>query len=371
MKQTGTIKRSPDVAAAADLAALTAAVNTKAAAADLSSLSTTVGTKAAAADLSNLATTVSNNKTAQDAAIAGAIADWVGDRAYRAGNKVMRGKAFFIALKDNLNKDPLTDTSGNFSVFTPGSENDIFANRSPTKTDVTAIGLKWFDVSFGADSPLAFISLGQGAWQFLNQITLSRVRFYAIGINNTYRSKLTSIRFYKPDGTQIPNNWWVWGSGSGGGKQQNGASYAGQEMSWGYNSGGWCDLEPSSLFDTSISLSRIVGNVAYLNVSRVEIYFSNGGVKSFSSVGVVTTPSDQQLATFDPSIPCRYGDSVAAALGQTLTAAKLADANSNEAGRLTGAAFVSAWNILFQAQPAVQAQSLSALEARISALEAR
>ncbi|MGL5059719.1 MAG: hypothetical protein ACRC62_07025, partial [Microcoleus sp.] len=69
------------------------------------------------------------------------------------------------------------------------------------------------------------------------------------------------------------------------------------------------------------------------------------------------------------------GDAIAAALGETLTAAKLSDAASTTAGRVTGAEFVSAWNALYEQQPAVQANSLQptidALVARIAALEAK
>lgn len=354
------------------LASLAKAMDDKASSADLTSLATVVGGKAASSDLSGLATIVSNNKIALDASISSAIADWVADRYYRAGNKVMRGRTFFICIKDNQGQDPNTDTVGNWSIFTPGSENDVFANRSPTQADVSAIGVKWWDVSFGADSPLGFVSLGKGAWQYTNQITLSRVRFFCNGVNNTYRSKLTSIRFIKPDGTQIPNNWWVWGGGTIGG-QQSGTSYAGQEIGCGYNSSGWRDLEPSSLFNTNTSIARIIGNMAYLACSGVQLHFSNGGVKTYSSVGTVVTPSDQNLATFDPAIPCRYGDSVSAALGEILTAAKLTDANSNDPGRVTGAAFVSAFNELFMAQPTVlaayQQETIDALTARIAALE--
>ena len=341
----------------------------------LANLAKAMDDKASSADLTSLVTIVSNNKIALDASISSAIADWVADRYYRAGNKVMRGRTFFICIKDNQGQDPNTDTVGNWSIFTPGSENDVFANRSPTQADVSAIGVKWWDVSFGADSPLGFVSLGKGAWQFTNQITLSRVRFFLNGVSSTYRSKLTNIRFFKSDGTQIPNSWWVWGGGSGGGGQQSGTAYAGQEMGYGYNGSGWRDLEPSSLFDANTSIARIVGGMAYIACSSVQLHFSNGGVKTYSSVGTVVTQSDQNLATFDPAIPCRYGDSVSAALGEILTAAKVADANNNDPGRVTGAAFVSAFNQLFMAQPTVlaayQQETIDALTARIAALEAK
>ena len=93
------------------------------------------------------------NKSAADSAIASAIADWDPDRPYKVGNKVMVGKAFFICLRDNTKVNPTLDTAGNWGIFTPGSENDVFANRSPVKTDVKAAGIKWYDVSFGADTP--------------------------------------------------------------------------------------------------------------------------------------------------------------------------------------------------------------------------
>ena len=272
-------------------------------------------------------------------AIAFSIALWDGARQYRVGQITIKNKTFFTCLKDNIGADPITDNSGNWGIFNPGSENDVFANRSPTSADVKPIGLKWYDVSFGSDTPLGFISLGGGAWQFLNQITISRIRFYLTGVNNTYRSKLTNIRFYKPDGSQMPSNWFIWGNGSGGGKPSNGVTYAGQEAGFGYNGSGWVELEPSALFDTSVSIARVVGNLAYISCSQVQFFYSNGGLKPYTSVGTIITPSDQNLASCDPPLPCRYGNSIASVLGETLTAAKLSNPSNTDAGRFDGRSF--------------------------------
>ena len=112
----------------------------------------------------------------------------------------------------------------------------------------------------------------------------------------------------------------------------------------------------------------------YQNCSRIEFHYSNGGVKTYTSgAGASGTATESTLITCDPALQCRFGDSVAAALGETLTVTKLSDANNHDAGRVTGESFTAAWNALYQAQPAVQANSLQptidALTARIAALE--
>lgn len=303
--------------------------------------------------------TVASNKTAQDLAISSAIAEWAADRQYKANNICIKNRTFFYAIKDNAGKDPLTDTAGNWSIFVPNEANSIFANRSPVSSDVHPAGLKWYDVSYGADTPLIMISLGNGAWQYLNQITLSRVRFYVGGTNSTYQSRLSSIKFYKKDGTQMPDSWWVWGARSGLGGQNAGVSYTGQNMGAGYNASGWAELEPNSNFDLSESITKVTGSTAYASVSRVDFYFSNGGVKIF-------TPGGGNLATCDPPIQARIGNAIASVLGEILTAAKLSSPISADPGRVTGESFVQAWNILSQAVLG----RVTALESKTVTLEA-
>lgn len=297
----------------------------------------------AATDIAALTTTVTNNKAAADTGISSAIAEWDKDRPYKVNNIVIRNKTFFLCLIANTNKDPIVDTAGNWSIFVPNESNSIFANRSPTSSDVHPSGLKWYDVSWGADSPLVLVSLGNGAWQYLNQITLSRVRFYLYGTGSTYQSNLNSIKFFKKDGTQAPNGWWVWGSRSSLGGQQAGANYTGQGITAQYNASGWAELEPSSNFDLSESITKVTGSTGYATVTKVEFHYSNGGLKTF-------TPGGGNLATCDPAIQARIGDSVASVLGETLTAAKLTNATNTDAGRLTGVEFVSAWNALYEAR---------------------
>lgn len=323
-----------------------------------------------------LTTTVAENKTAADKAIASAIADWDGTRPYKVGNKVMVGKAFFICLKENTNINPLTDTAGNWGIFNPGSENDVFANRSPTSLDVKPAGIKWWDVSFGSDTPLGFISLGNGAWAYLNQISLSRIRFYATGQSNTYRSSFWNIKFFKTDGTQIPFSHFVWGSGSGGvGRQNPGVAYSGQGSSAGYNSSGWIELEPSASFDPSVSISKVMATGLYINVHSIQFYYSNGGVKAYTGAGFGITAEEKTLTVCDPVLPARYGDALSAALGETLTSTKLSNPENRDSGRITGESFVAAFNALYQAQPQVlqtyQQETIDALTARIAALEAQ
>lgn len=287
-----------------------------------------------------IADTVATNKTSQDAAIASAIANWASDRQYKTDQITIRNKTFFLCLKDNVGRDPLTDTAGNWSVFAPGSVNDVFANRSPVASDVYPVGVKWWDVSFGSDTPLGFLSLGGGAWQFLNQISLSKIRFFGYGHGSTWQSALNNIKFFKEDGTQISNGWFVWGASSGLGKPTNGTAFSGQNITGQYNASGWADLEPSSLFDLSVSIAKITAGTAYFNFTKLQFIYSNGGVKTYG------------LGDLSPVPQSRYGDSIAAVLGETLTAVKLSDSSNRDPGRVTGEAFTSAWNVLYQAQPA-------------------
>jgi hypothetical protein len=289
-----------------------------------------------------------DNKTVADTSIASAIAQWNDKRPYKATNIVIWNKTFFQALIDNEGKDPLTDKAGNWSIFNPGAASDLFANRSPSGTDVEPQGVRWWDTSFGASTPLGFISLGAGAWQYLNQITLSKIRFYCSGTANTYRSNMNSIRFYKNDGSGIPYNWFVWGAVSGVAWDRTaGSPYTGQNADAGYNSIGWFELEPSENFDGAVSISKVVANCPFLNTSKIEFRYSNGGVKTFVGPGAPNS-NDVTLLTSSPSLPARYGNSIAAAQGEILTAIKLSNSQDKDPGRISGESFASAWWALYQ-----------------------
>jgi hypothetical protein len=378
------VKTTADASAKqADLTTLTSRVTTaekaitdNKSAADTAIAAVKTTADKARTDLSALTSTVSSNKTSQDSAISSAIAEWGSARAYKINNICIKNKTFFIALIDNVGKDPLVDASGAWGVFNPGSSSDIFANRSPTNKDVQPVGTKFWDVSFGADTPLGFLSLGNGAWQFLNQISLSRIRFSIQGNANTYRSNLNNLKIYKSDGTVIPNSWLVWGAGNVT-KPQAGVAFTGQSMQAQYSSNGWAELEPSAQFDTSISISKITGNLYYQGCSQIQFFYSNGGVKTYTSGASTgsTLIDDVNLITCDPPLKCRFGDSIASVMGETLTAAQLANSADKNVGRLTGESFVSAFNQLYQAQSQVlaayQQETIDALTARIAALEAR
>lgn len=297
-------------------------------------------------------------KVLQDS-IATAIAQWDSKRQYKKGQVAMANKAWFLCLADNVGKDPLTDNSGAWGIFNPGSANDVFSNRSPVNTDVYPAGVKWWDTSFGADTPLGFISLGSGAWQYLNQISLSRIRINVVGMYSTYRSGVESIKFYKADGTAMPFGWFVWGKGTVM-PVSAGVSYTGQKAGVSYNASGYFELEPSSSFDASVSISKVMGAAQFISIGSIEFYYSNGSRKLYSGCGNVGTGGivDATLCVCDPNLPCRYGDSIAAVQGPNLVAAELANKDHLTYGRVNGREFASA-----------VMQLLAPLEARVKALE--
>ena len=287
------------------------------------------------------------------AGVASAIADWDINRTYAQGQKCMRNNAFFSsAVNNNKGKDPAVDLSGSWSAFVPGETSSLYFNRAPTNSDVYPVGVKWYDSSFGADSPLVMISMGNGVWSYLNEIKLTKIRIYGHGTGTTYRSNLNGIQFYKEDGTLIPNSHFVWGAISGFWGVSAGLAFASQAVQAGGNSWGSADIECSSLFDSAIKIGKIDGNTPYFSVDKLEFWYSNGSKKVFTGAGGPT------ICTCAPPVICRYGDAVAGAQGEMLTAGKLSDPNSNDYGRVSGAAFCSAVNTL-----------LAGLEARIKALE--
>jgi hypothetical protein len=297
------------------------------------------------ADLSGRVTATESSIVTLDASISTAIAEWKDTRSYKIGSKVIRSDAFFRALKDNLNIDPITDTASNWVSFVPGSSNDIFANRSPVATDVQPVGVRWHDSSFGVNT-LDFVSLGGGAWQFINAIALTKIRLHIYGESTTYRSKITTIAIYKEDGAIIPNNWLVWGASTVLSVPTAGTAYSGQTIGCARNISGWVDIEPSINFDPTISLGKITAGSTseYARVSMVEFHFSNGGIKTYSP-GVLPI-----VLELNPAQPARYGSSIEGAKGEVLTAIKLADPNSPDPGRINGIAFGQAWMALYQKQ---------------------
>lgn len=282
--------------------------------------------------------------TAVASAIDKTVIEWQ-NQGYKSDRIVVRQNAFFkcvIAHAEAI--DPITDKGGHWSKF-PQEGNVISANRSPTVADKYPEGRIWEDLSFGVTTPLRFITTGDGEWFPLNQITLSRVRFDLYGNGSTYQSRLSNIKFYKADGTEIPNGWWVWGARAGLGGQQAGTNYTGQNISAQYNASGWAELEPSAAYDLSQSISKVTGSTAYVNIRSVTFYYSNGGSKNF-------TPSGGNLATIDPPINSRFGDSTISSQGEVLTAAKLTNPDSEDPGRVTGHEFVSAVRTIIQSSGA-------------------
>jgi len=227
------------------------------------------------------------------------------------------------------------------------SELEVKFNRLPTNTDIYREGTVWLDESFGVTTPLRLVSMGNGVWAYLNQISLTKIRVNVSGRNTSYRSTLNALRFLRPDGTQIPNSWFVWGNGSAGiGKGGTGVAYNGGTISSNYTSG-WVELEVSGLFDHTVLIGSAVGNYnpdgTYFNVNSIEFWYSNGSKKVFAGTGW-QTGANITACTVDPALVCKYGDSIAAAQGEMLTAAKLADATNNDFGRVSGAVFDSAYN---------------------------
>ena len=285
--------------------------------------------------------------------LASSISEWASSRTYQKDHICIRNKSFFAsAVNNNTGKDPSTDTSGGWGPFVPGETSSLYFNRAPTNADVYPVGVKWFDTSFGADTPLVMISMANGVWAYLNEIKLTKIRIYGRGIQATYRSNINGLAFFKDDGTQIPNSHFVWGAKGGFWGAAAGVAFASQTIEAGYNTSGWADIECGSQFDTSIKIGKITGNTPYFTMGNVEFWYSNGSKKIFTGAGGPT------ICTCDPPVICRYGDATAAAQGEMLTAAKLSDPNSNDYGRVSGAAFCSAVNAL-----------LAGLDARVKALE--
>jgi hypothetical protein len=305
-----------------------------------------------------------------------AITEWSPTVTYGKGNIAMRNKSYFESnVTGNLNKDPAIDATGAWGPFTPGETNSLFFNRAPTKSDVYPVGTKWYDLSFGSDTPLVSLSLGNGAWGFLNEIKLAKIRFYGQGGANTYRSNMSNVKFFKPDGTAILNSWFVWGAFSGLWGQSAGTAYTGQAIQGQYNAGGWAEIECSSLFDSSITIGKITADfptsTSWFGCSRIEFWYTNGSRKVFSGPGNQAN-AGIVLTTCDPAIICRYGDATSASQGVMLTAAQLSDPNDNTYGRISPAALNSAIQAIVSPTAKTPSQAdFDALATRITELESR
>lgn len=336
--------------------------------------------------------TAADTKLSTDLTKAFTDADTAIGTAYKAADKVLSDAATALttrvttaegAIADNkttLTAHAAIDTDLTQRMVTAenllGKKQAIRLNRLPGAQDQYEAGTIWEDISFGETTPLRLVATKPGVWVFQNQITLTKIRIFIAGRNTSYRSNLSNVRFFKPDGSQIPNSWFVYGAVSAGiGSTAAGVAYNGGTFSSHYASG-WFELEVSSLFDGSISIGKILGDYAsggnFVGTSGVEFYYSNASKKSYGSIGWASG-TGLTLCNVDPVLPCRYGDSVASVLGQTLTAAQLSDANSIEVGRVTGEVFTAAFNQLFMSQPQVlaayQQETIDALVARIAALE--
>jgi hypothetical protein len=303
-----------------------------------------------------------------------AITEWSATVTYGKGNIAMRNKSYFESnITGNLNKDPSTDATAAWSPFTPGETNSLFFNRSPTNSDVYPVGVKWYDLSFGSDTPLVSLSLGNGAWAYLNQVTLAKIRMYCSGRAATYRSSLNNVRFYKHDGTQISNGWFVWGGSSGIDGGGAGVAYNGQQIYCGYNASGWVDIEVSSQFDPSITIGKVMGNLAagsYASCSQIQFWYTNGSKKVFTGPGY--NSGDIAFCTCDPAVICKYGDAISAAQGVMLTGAQLSDPNDNTYGRISPAALNSAIQAIVSPTAKTPSQAdFDLLLSRVAALEAK
>lgn len=256
-----------------------------------------------------------------------------------------------------------------------GKRKAIRLNRDPTNQDVYEDGQIFENISFGETTPLRYISIAPGVWAFQNSITLTKIRFNVSGRNTSYRSNLSNLRFFKSTGEQLPNSHFIWGSGSAGiGKGTTGVAYNGGTISSNYTSG-WAELEVSSLFDTSITISKVLGNFEsggnFMSLGSVEFYYSNGSKKIYSGSGW-SSGNDITACNVDPPLVCRFGDAISAAQGEMLTAAKLADPNDNTYGRISPAALNAAIQAIVSPTAKTPSQAdFDLLVQRITELEAK
>lgn len=328
----------------------------------------------AAAALTTRVTTaesaITANKTNADNAIASAIADWVTGRAYKKDNIVMRNKTFFLCLFDNSSRDPLTDNSGAWGIFTPGSASDIYANRSPTGTDVQPIGVKFWDTSFGSDTPLGFVSRGGGSWVAINAITLRAIRVYVRSHNASY-PLCSQIRFINGNDAVIPYSRWIVGARSASfSAPAQGSIYTGGGATPPNRTTGWVEFEPSANFDYSQGIkagrANLRSDAQVTSVDKMEFYFTSGAMKSFTATNP-TYGGDGQFIALPSTEAMQYGSNIDSAQGPILTASQLADANDATFGRISGQSLNGA---ISQMALAANQTLIQGLSDRIAALEA-
>jgi hypothetical protein len=331
---------------------------------DLSSLTTKVVT-----DLSSVVATVASNKVEADRGISSAIADWSPSRPYKVKNIVIRNKTFFECLIDHTNKDPLVDTSGAWALFNPGSASDVFANRSPIGTDVQSIGVKWWDTSFGSDTPLGFVSRGGGSWVAINAITLRAIRVYVRSHNSSY-PLCSNIRFINGNDAIIPHSRWIVGARSGSfNAPAQGSIYTGGGATPPNRSTGWFELEPSANFEYSQGIkggrANLRSDAVVTSVEKLEFYFTSGAMKSFTSTNS-TYGGDGQFLALPSTEAIQYGSNVDSAQGPILTASQLADPNDVTFGRVSGQSLNGA---ISQMTLAANQELIQGLIDRMTALE--
>jgi hypothetical protein len=200
----------------------------------------------------------------------------------------------------------------------------------------------------------------------LQSIRLRAIRLYITGFASSW-TYFGVARILDKNGVQYAPGSWICGASSNvnGGNFVLGAVYSNQLSPPPVNQTCWIELEPSAtLIDNGFS--DAIGNFRDLagstGCTKIEIHYSNGGVKTFNGKGGGTIGANVNMLPSPVSVDFQYGqDPISAALGVSLTAAQLADAMDNTFGRLSGANYVSAFNRL--AAPLLE--RIQALESRI------
>jgi hypothetical protein len=292
-----------------------------------------------------------------------AITEWSPTTTYAKESLCMKNKTFFASAVDgNKGKDPNTDTTGAWAPFIPGEANDIFAGRAPTGLDVQPIGVKWFDTSYGASTPLGYVSRGGGSWVFINAISLRAIRVFTQGFSSSW-THCSAVRFFDASGVQYPFAAWILGNNQGlSSPIAPGAVYGGQHVSPPVNKSAWIEFEPTAQVDLTGGISKIMANfradAGSTSITRVEFHFTNGSIRVYGGTTGGMKGSDQTPFTASPPVDLQVGSNVESAQGPIKTAAMLTNPDDNEFGRISGASFTSAVNSM-----------ISSLVARVEALE--
>lgn len=298
----------------------------------------------------------------------GVVGQWNAAASYSRDGMCLRGKTQYTSLSDaNINHDPATDTTGQYwAVYRPGADSDVYFSRPPTSTDIFASGVKWHNTEFGTAATLDFESKGGGEWVPLQSIRLRAIRLYITGFSSSWTA-FGAARIIDKNGVQYAPGSWICGASNNvnGGNFTVGAVYSTQISSPPVNQTCWIELEPSAtLIDNGFSdaIGNFRADAGSTGCTKIEIHYSNGGVKTFNGKGGGTKGADVNMLPSPVSVDFQYGqDPISAALGVSLTAAQLADAMDNTFGRVSGANYVSAFNRL--AAPLLE--RIQALESRI------